>query len=107
MDDRRDEERSDEERHHREFGREALHVFRFFLKKTLRNQKRKINVLVSRFFETSVQFALQTFAGSQEFWLAGDRFNFVRRWWRKSERTGPPQVVRSWLPTLIQIHFAK
>ena len=45
--------------HHREFGREAFHMLRFLLQKTLRNQQREVNVLMPGGFKARIQFALQ------------------------------------------------
>ncbi len=46
---------------HRQLGRKAFHMLGFLLQKTLRDQQRKINILMAGGFEAIVQLALQHF----------------------------------------------
>ena len=46
---------------HGQLRREAFHVLRFFLQKALRDQQRKINVLMAGGLEAVVEFALEQF----------------------------------------------
>src|SRR5689334_10469800 len=47
--------------HHREFWRKALHMFSFFLDEALRDEQRKIRILMPRRLELIVQRPLNFF----------------------------------------------
>ena len=54
--------------HHRQFRREAFHVLGFLLQKALRNQQRKIDVLVAGGLEAVVELALEQLPRPRSRW---------------------------------------
>ena len=46
---------------HRQLRRESIHVFRFFLQETLRDEQRQVYVLMAGGFEASIELPLQNF----------------------------------------------